>query len=93
MSDILDFPGSRLYQELAYAADEFLELFNLLFDGDWDITKASLMDPALIDPENGTFINPGVKDALKWADREALMKAYENLKAILGERKAIKSLK
>lgn len=87
---MVDFPGSRLYQELAYAADEFLELFNLLMDGDWDTTRAAILDPAIIDPEKGTFINPGVETTSMWADRDELMKAYENLKSILRERKAVK---
>lgn len=65
---------------------DFINTFELVFDGDWEYTKDSISDEYHIE-KNGTFLNPfpgehytgGKGD--NWANRSSLLAAYRELKA------------
>ena len=67
-------------------AKDFIEDFEAVFDIDWSHTELCLSghyENCLI-KEDGTFINPGVKDlGHKWAARASLLSRYKTLKGLL----------
>jgi hypothetical protein len=76
--------------ELGKIAQYFFWDFEVLFDGEWVITKGNIeCDPEgfLIKNNGGTFINPLVKDeSNNWANRGSLLHNYRELKKILSEK-------
>lgn len=72
--------------ELNKKIARFLLSFELVFDNDWDRTKACMLEENFIQ-EQGTFLNPfpgehftgGKGD--NWANRSSLLAYYRNLKA------------
>lgn len=71
-------------------AADFLELFEHVFEHDWDHSAHALNDesrPFFI-AQGGTFLNPGVDDeSSDWANRGALLEGYRDLKAALDQEK------
>jgi hypothetical protein len=73
--------------ELADAVADFLGMFELVFDGDWEVTRACIRDPQFLISGGGTFIHPDVEDeSNNWANRGALLASYRRLKDLLGPR-------
>ena len=81
----LMFPGlpgtttSRNMEALLEAVDGFASLFELVFDDDWQTTRARIEPGDFIDGK-GTFLRPPVEDeGSNWANRGALLGAYRHL--------------
>ena len=71
--------------EFDEALDSFISSFELVFDHDWYMTKASIGDDYLIAPSR-TFINPGVDDGdNNWANRGSLLSSYRHLRELMTE--------
>jgi hypothetical protein len=71
-------------QDTVDAINAFLDAFELVFDNDWDMTKASITDDFMIDPD-GTFLEPDLEDESdNWANRGNLLGAYRHLVEVLG---------
>jgi hypothetical protein len=67
----------------------FVDLFELVFENDWEHTKVTLHVPddlpGFITPD-GSFLNPGVEDeSNNWANRGSLLAAYRRLRSALPE--------
>ncbi len=78
MSHLSD--GVREFEE---AVATFVQSFELVFDTDWEKTKACLSDPHLL-PKEGTFIYPTVEDDSKgWWNRGSLLTSYHRLIEIM----------
>ena len=61
---------------------DFLELFKLVFDDDWMMTKECLADPTYFISGDGTFLDPQVADeSNNWQNRGALLERYRELRA------------
>jgi len=71
-------------KHFATAVGEFLAWFEALFDHDWEHTKAMMQSPDCIDPDRGTFLNPGCGEThSNWANREGFVNAYRRLRMLL----------
>lgn len=63
---------------------EFLANFELVFDGDWTMTKECLADPTHLISDDGTFLDPQVADeSNNWHNRGALLQSYRELRAAI----------
>jgi len=63
--------------------ENFLDMFEVVFDNDWDHTKMRIDDPNFI-RHDGSFLSPGVDDiGNNWANRESLIDSYNGLKELL----------
>ena len=66
--------------ELLVALRDFVSRFELVFDRDWEMTLCCLQDPEHLIAEEGTFIEPLVKDeGNNWGNRGSLLAAYRHL--------------
>ena len=66
--------------ELFRALSEFVTMFELVFDLDWDVTQATLEEPEHFIAKGGTFIRPLVRDeGNNWMNRGSLLEAYRAL--------------
>ena len=66
--------------ELIEALREFVSMFELVFDGDWEMTRACVENPEYLISKEGTFITPLVDDeSNNWWNRGSLLAAYRNL--------------
>ena len=73
-------------QELKNKMTEFMQCFELVFDGDWDFSKGCLTDDSQHHyiVADGTFLVPKVADEdNNWANRGALLAAYRELLAAM----------
>lgn len=65
---------------------EFLNSFELVFDQDWEFTKANF-DPEMLKcfvSADGTFVNPKIGDeSNNWGNRGHLLDAYRHLKVLM----------
>jgi hypothetical protein len=67
------------------ALDDFVGSFELVFDNDWEITKARIRDGDYISTD-GTFIEPKVEDeSNNWGNRGALLTSYRRLRRLMDE--------
>jgi hypothetical protein len=75
-------------EKLEKALSRFVDYFELVFDQDWDHTKACLQNPdTYIDPA-GTFVNPLEDDeANNWGNRKALLEAYRDVVELMMARR------
>ena len=66
--------------ELIKALREFVSMFELVFDGDWEMTRDCMENPEYLIAKEGTFITPLVDDeSNNWWNRGSLLAAYRNL--------------
>lgn len=76
-------------EDAAYAAlVELLSAMELVFDNDWECTKANIGDDpdGIMIARNGTFLNPRVEDEQNnWANRAVLLEAYRNAQIVCEE--------
>jgi hypothetical protein len=57
----------------------FLEVFELVFDHDWQYTRDAIVEGSFIAPR-ASFVEPGVEDEdANWGNRGALLIAYRDL--------------
>jgi hypothetical protein len=74
-------------QELTEAVADFAGSFELIFDEEWEHSKACLMEAGHYIEPDGTFLNPGVADeSNNWANRGSLLANYRRLKHLLEAR-------
>ena len=72
--------NTRDLAELISALGSFVSMFELVFDGDWLMTKEALENPQHLIAEGGTFIQPLVDDeSNNWGNRGSLLAAYREL--------------
>lgn len=72
--------GFKAHKELNQFISNFMILFDIVFDIDWEHTKMCLEESRSFIGSNGTFISPRVKDEeSNWANRAQLLKAYREL--------------
>lgn len=70
--------------ELLEALSAFVTMFELVFDHDWDTTRAILDNPEHYIESDGTFIRPEVHDEdNNWANRSSLLAAYRKLRTCM----------
>jgi hypothetical protein len=70
-------------QELFERLTNFVNLFRVVFDDDWDHTEGAIVEPAFI---SGTFLHPEVDDVWNnWGNRGALLESYWELVEIMEE--------
>lgn len=84
----------RLHQILNALA-EFVEIFDLVFDADWEMTKGCIADAVQQKAEEkedywfgdrGTFVHPTIEDTSNnWSNRGHLLSTYRTLKAMISE--------
>jgi hypothetical protein len=72
-------------KELKESVQDFLAMFELVFEGDWDHTKSCIVDSSFISSA-GSFLSPppwnNCRDpkGSNWSNRAALLSAYDRLK-------------
>ena len=82
---------SDSHAELKKAVLEFVERFEHVFGRDWQRSNRNLADPEYAPcyiAGGGTFLRPegprgNPEDLWRWDSRDALLPAYERLKALL----------
>jgi len=77
----MEIPGKER-KALLDAVARFVDSFELVFDGDWELTHGRIADPECV--IKGTFIHPNVEDeSNNWGNRGSLLRSYRHLKALL----------
>ncbi len=73
--------------DLVEATADFVDLFELVFDKDWEMTRSILADPEhFIDPD-GTFLEPEIDDeSNNWGNRGSLLASHRRLRTLLNKR-------
>ena len=71
-------------RELEEAISDFVSIFELVFDNDWEKTKSSITDSSYVTEDGGTFIHPGVVDeSNNWWNRGSLLSSYRRLLEVM----------
>jgi hypothetical protein len=73
-------------QELLDAVVDFVEHFELVFDADWEVTRANILNSEFLISDRGTFVEPGVEDESNdWGNTGSLLDSYRHLRAVLDD--------
>jgi len=74
----------QMNRGLLDAVADFVEHFELVFDADWEVTRANIRNSEFLISDRGTFVEPGVEDeGNNWGNRGSLLDSYRYLRALL----------